>query len=159
MIDSHGYRPNIGIIIINNEGKLFWGKRIKQDAWQFPQGGVDEGESAFAAMYRELYEEVGLLPKHVEVMDITPWWLRYSLPMCYKRSWRSKFMGQKQKWVLLKLIAPDEAICLKPDVDHKPEFRDWKWIDYWQPVKEVIYFKKEVYSKALEYFYPLVEKL
>ena len=80
MIDAEGYRANVAIILTNREGKLFWGRRIRQKSWQFPQGGVQHGETALQAMYRELHEETGLRPTDVEIISATPGWLRYRLP-------------------------------------------------------------------------------
>jgi len=80
MIDSDGYRPNVGIVIVNQSDQIFLAKRIGQDAWQLPQGGIDENESELEALYRELFEEVGLLPEHIELIAKTPKWLRYDLP-------------------------------------------------------------------------------
>ena len=97
MIDVDGYRPNVGIIISNQQGQLLWAKRIGQDAWQFPQGGMQKGENAEQAMYRELHEEVGLYPKDVEIIASTRGWLRYRLPKNLLRSrGRANFIGQKQ---------------------------------------------------------------
>ena len=101
MIDTEGYRPNVGIILTNQQGQLLWAKRVNQDAWQFPQGGIQRDETPIAAMYRELEEEVGLLPEHVTVVACTRGWLSYRLP---KRMIRHNSLpiciGQKQKWFL-----------------------------------------------------------
>ncbi len=85
MIDSEGFRANVGIIITNQQGQLLWAKRHAQNAWQFPQGGVDEGETPKQAMYRELYEEVGLKPEDVKILKQTDEWYRYRLPPKYIR--------------------------------------------------------------------------
>lgn len=149
MIDSEGYRANVGIIIANDEGKVFFGKRIGQQAWQFPQGGIDRGEDPTQAMYRELYEEVGLKPDCVEVVARTSDWLRYDIPqhLIRKRSY-PRCIGQKQIWFLLKMLAPDERISL---YENDPaEFDAWEWVDYWYPHTQVIDFKQEVYKQALE---------
>lgn len=156
MIDKNGLRINVGIILINTEGKLFWGRRCNRpDAWQFPQGGVNENESVEHAMYRELHEELGLQPKDVEILGVSKRWLHYYLPRNLRR-YRSKplCIGQKQKWFLLKLVSGDEAIKL--DISDDQEFDQWKWVDYWKPADEVILFKKQVYKKALKEFEPLV---
>ena len=97
MIDRDGYRPNVGIIICNRKNEVFWGKRVKQHAWQFPQGGIDPGETPEVAMYRELHEEVGLQPQHVEILGRTRDWLRYDVPEQWlRRDWRGNYRGQKQ---------------------------------------------------------------
>ncbi|HRE14975.1 MAG TPA: NUDIX domain-containing protein, partial [Usitatibacteraceae bacterium] len=80
MIDRDGYRPNVAIVLVNTRNQVFWGKRIKEHAWQFPQGGIKEGESPEQAMYRELEEETGLKPEHVEILGRTRDWLHYHVP-------------------------------------------------------------------------------
>ena len=150
MIDAEGFRANIAIIIMNRKRQLFWGKRVRQQSWQFPQGGVNEGETALAAMYRELEEEVGLKASDVEVISVTPNWLKYSLPKNFIRKNSPHCIGQKQKWFLVKLISDDSAIRL--DYYKTPEFDDWRWVSYWYPVSNVIAFKKHVYRRALEKF-------
>ncbi len=149
MIDSEGYRANVGIVIVNTEGKVFFGKRIGQQAWQFPQGGIDEGESPEQAMYRELFEEVGLRPDAVEVVARTSDWLKYDIPqhLIRKRSF-PRCIGQKQVWFLLRMLASDEAISLYEN--DSVEFDAWAWVDYWYPHTQVIDFKQEVYKRALE---------
>ena len=113
MIDEHGYRPNVGIIICNAMGQVLWARRIGQNAWQFPQGGIKRGESPEKALYRELQEEVGLLPEHVQIIGSTRGWLRYRLPKrMVRRDKRPVCVGQKQKWYLLKLLAEESEINL-----------------------------------------------
>lgn len=150
MIDDEGYRANVGIILSNCDGKVFWGKRIGQTSWQFPQGGMDEGETYLEAMYRELHEETGLLKEHVEVLGETQDWLRYRLPSkMIRRSKNGKVcIGQKQRWFLLKLVCDDTSVDLK--ANDVPEFDDWKWVNYWLPAKNVVYFKRRVYERALQ---------
>lgn len=149
MIDSDGYRANVGIVLSNRDGRVLWAQRVGQDAWQFPQGGIDEDESAEQAMYRELWEEIGLYPEHVSILGETSSWLRYKLPrQMVRRYMEPVCIGQKQKWFLLKLNETDEVLNLK--ASKKPEFQSWKWVDYWFPVQEVIYFKKRVYRCALQ---------
>ncbi len=152
MIDSDGYRPNVGIIIVNDEGKLFWARRIGQDAWQFPQGGIAYAESPEQAVFRELNEETGLQPEDVKIIAQTEGWLRYDLPEhLIRRYKRPVCVGQKQKWFMLKLLADEASISLKNE-NQRPEFDLWKWVDYWEPLSEVIAFKRDVYREALEYF-------
>lgn len=149
MIDNEGFRPNVGIILADGRGKLLWAKRAGQDAWQFPQGGIDVGEKPADAMYRELYEEVGLESGDVEVLGQTRGWLRYHLPKRYIRG--NNFpvcIGQKQKWYLLRLSGDQSAIRF--DRGSKPEFDSWQWVNYWYPISQVIEFKREVYRKALK---------
>lgn len=155
VIDCDGYRPNVGIILSNRGGQLFWAKRAGQDAWQFPQGGIHRDEKPLDAMYRELQEETGLLPEHVEVLGRSRRWLRYRLPshLVRKRN-QPVCIGQKQIWFILRFTADEDS--LKLDVMPRPEFDDWRWVDYWQPVDEVVFFKRRVYREALKEFAPLL---
>lgn len=156
-IDADGFRANVGIILTNDSGKLFWAKRIKMDAWQFPQGGIKPKEHSEVAMYRELREEIGLLPKHVEIIGCTREWLRYRLPQRYIRKHSKPLCrGQKQRWYLLKFIGSENEVQL--DSSDTPEFDHWRWINYWDPVSEVISFKRNVYKQALSEFESLLIK-
>ncbi|MES9901210.1 MAG: RNA pyrophosphohydrolase [Sedimenticola sp.] len=155
MIDSEGYRPNVGIILCNNERQLFWGRRVGQNSWQFPQGGINPNETPEQAMYRELDEEVGLKPHQVEIVGVTDKWLKYRLPKRYLRHNSLPLcIGQKQIWFLLRVCCKETDFCL--DNSAKPEFDGWRWVKYWQPLREVVYFKKRVYSRALEELAPLL---
>jgi len=148
MIDREGYRPNVGIILCNAKNQVFWGKRVKQHAWQFPQGGINHGETPEQAMYRELHEEVGLLPEHVRILGRTREWLRYDVPAHWtRRDNRGLYRGQKQIWFLLRLTGRDNDVCLRAS-DH-PEFDAWRWNSYWVPMEAVVEFKREVYRLAL----------
>lgn len=155
MIDSDGFRSNVGIILCNDQDQLFWGRRIGQNAWQFPQGGINENETPEQAMYRELEEEVGLKPHQVEIIGSTNKWLRYRLPKRYiRRHSHPVCIGQKQRWYLLRVRCDETDFCL--DRFEKPEFDKWRWVKYWQPLREVIYFKRKVYERALEELAPLL---
>lgn len=154
MIDAHGFRLNVGIILSNARGQVFWAKRIGREAWQFPQGGLQNYETLQEAMYRELTEEIGLQAEDVEVIAMTKRWLYYRLPKQLRRPGQPVCVGQKQKWFLLRLIADEKHIRL--DYSNSPEFDHWQWVDYWQPLEQVIAFKRDVYRKALEEFAPLV---
>lgn len=148
MLDREGFRPNVGIILINARNEVFWGKRIGEHSWQFPQGGIKYGETPEQAMYRELHEEVGLLPEHVKIVGRTRDWLRYEVPDKFiRREIRGHYKGQKQIWFLLRMAARDCDICLRA-TDH-PEFDAWRWSHYWVPLDAVIEFKREVYQMAL----------
>ena len=148
MIDRDGYRPNVGIIISNVHNQVFWGKRIREHSWQFPQGGIKQGENPEEAMYRELMEEVGLRPEHVKILGRTRDWLRYDVPTTWiKREWRGSYKGQKQIWFLLQLVAPDWNLNLR--ATSHPEFDAWRWNDYWVPLEMVVEFKRGVYELAL----------
>jgi putative (di)nucleoside polyphosphate hydrolase len=149
MIDRDGYRPNVGIILCNVRNEVFWGKRIKEHAWQFPQGGIKTGETPEQAMFRELKEEVGLDPCHVKVLGRTREWLRYEVPQTWvRREARTQYRGQKQIWFLLRLVGRDCDVCLRHS-EH-PEFDAWRWHDYWVPLDSVIEFKRDVYQRALQ---------
>lgn len=154
MIDSSGYRSNIGIIIANRNNEVFWAKRINQDAWQFPQGGLNENEDLDECLFRELWEECGLKEHDVDILGCTKNWLRYKLPKKLVRDTKPLCIGQKQKWYLLQIKS--EEINFKLDCSEKPEFDDWQWVSYWYPLKQVISFKKDVYRKALRELSPIL---
>lgn len=145
MIDTDGYRPNVGIMLMGPGGRLFWGRRLGQASWQFPQGGMRHDETPEAAALRELHEEVGLDPQDVEVLGHTRGWLRYRIPPRFMR--RGGCVGQKQVWFLLRLVGPESHIRL--DIDATPEFDAWRWIGYWEPLRSIVPFKREVYRRAL----------
>jgi putative (di)nucleoside polyphosphate hydrolase len=148
MLDREGYRPNVGIILVNQRNEVFWGKRINEHSWQFPQGGIKHGESPAQAMFRELHEEVGLRPEHVRILGRTRDWLRYNVPDRFvRREWRGHYKGQKQIWFLLRMIGRDCDVCLRATT--QPEFDAWRWNEYWVPLDSVIDFKREVYTLAL----------
>lgn len=149
MLDEHGYRPNVGIILINDRRQVFWGKRVREHSWQFPQGGIKAGEDPEQAMFRELEEETGLKPHHVEIIGRTQDWLRYDVPDRWvRREWRGHYRGQKQIWFLLRMLGQDSDVTLKCDFE-KPEFDAWRWHDFWIPLESVIEFKRGVYQSAL----------
>lgn len=153
MIDQNGYRSNVGIVICNAQGQLFWARRIGQDAWQFPQGGVHEGEQLEDALFRELYEEVGLRRDNVEILARSEGWLRYRLPRRLVRNEvKPVCIGQKQKWFLLRLISDESHFCMNTTAS--PEFDGWQWVSYWYPLRQVVGFKREVYRAALREFAP-----
>ncbi|OZG71422.1 RNA pyrophosphohydrolase [Hahella sp. CCB-MM4] len=157
MIDSEGYRPNVGIILCNERNQVFWARRIGQDSWQFPQGGIKRDESPEDALYRELKEEVGLPPESVRIVAGTRGWLRYRLPKkMIRHDSHPICVGQKQKWFMLKLLAEDSAICMD-DCD-QPEFDGWRWVSYWYPLGQVVSFKREVYRRAMKEFAPVLFK-
>jgi putative (di)nucleoside polyphosphate hydrolase len=148
MLDREGFRPNVGIILLNQRNQVFWGKRIRTHSWQFPQGGIDRGETPEQAMIRELHEEVGLKPEHVRIVARTRDWLRYEVPDRFiRRDARGFYKGQKQIWFLLQMVAPDHHLNLRA-TDH-PEFDAWRWNDYWVPLDVVVEFKRGVYEMAL----------
>ena len=155
MIDEQGYRPNVGIVLCNPENRVLWARRAGRDGWQFPQGGIKSHETAEQALYRELYEEVGLAAQQVEMLGRTRDWLHYDIPADLGRRGAHRFFrGQKQIWFLLRLVGCDGDVCL--DRAHKPEFDSWRWIEYWAALDEIIAFKREVYRLALTELEPLL---
>jgi putative (di)nucleoside polyphosphate hydrolase len=157
MIDARGYRLNVGIVLAGPENKLFWGRRLgRREMWQFPQGGLHPYETVLEAMHRELAEEVGLTAKDVEVMAVTKNWLYYQLPPYLQRYRDTRLcVGQKQKWFLLKLLTDPQNIRF--DSTDTPEFNEWRWVDYWYPLKHVVDFKRQVYQKVLFDFQSLLK--
>jgi len=156
VIDRQGFRSNVGIILCNDAGELFWARRTGENSWQFPQGGIRPNETPEQALFRELEEEVGLTEDHVEIIGRTARWLRYRIPKRFLRHRRprSRCIGQKQIWFLLRLVDGESNVSL--DQCEKPEFDSWRWIDYWETVDQVVFFKRSVYFKALEELLPLI---
>ena len=151
MIDAEGSRPNGGIVICDKQGQVLWARRYGQHSWQFPQGGINPGETAEQAMYRELFEEVGLGRKDVRILASTRNWLRYKLPKRLVR-WDTKpvCIGQKQKWFLLQLMCNDADINMQRS--STPEFDGWRWVSFWYPVRQVVSFKRDVYRRVMKEF-------
>jgi putative (di)nucleoside polyphosphate hydrolase len=150
VIDSDGFRPNVGIILTNDQGQLLWARRVGgHDAWQFPQGGINPNETPEQALYRELYEEVGLRREDVEILACTRGWLRYRLPhRLVRHNSMPLCVGQKQKWFLLRLRSDDNKVSLNNG--GRAEFDDWRWVSYWYPLGKVVSFKRDVYRRALK---------
>lgn len=158
MIDTDGFRPNVGIILANGEGNVLWARRVGgQDAWQFPQGGIKEKETPEQALFRELQEEVGLVESDVAIQAVTRGWLRYRLPQRLVRQKSPVCVGQKQKWFLLRLLSDDTAVQL--NAGGPPEFDSWRWVSYWYPLTKVVSFKREVYRRALKELAPVHNRL
>jgi len=156
VIDSDGYRPNVGIILANQSGQVLWARRIGQDAWQFPQGGINDKETPEQALYRELNEEIGLSQDSVKIIACTQGWLRYKLPRRLLRQGGSSFVGQKQKWFLLKMLAADDTVQVNQS--NSPEFDLWRWVSYWYPLGQVVSFKRDVYRRAMKELVPALSK-
>jgi putative (di)nucleoside polyphosphate hydrolase len=154
LIDAEGFRANVGIVLMRSDGTVFLGRRVGGRGWQFPQGGMLEGENLEEALYRELHEEVGLTRSHVRLLGQTHGWLRYRLPSRYVRRNRHPVcIGQKQRWCLLKLAS--DAADFRLDTTTEPEFDQWRWVGYWEPVLEVVAFKRRVYARALTELAPV----
>ena len=147
-IDRDGFRQNVGIILMHDDGRVFLGRRTGGRGWQFPQGGVQRGEITEQAMYRELEEEIGLPAAEVEILAETRGWLRYRLPSRYvRRDSLPLCIGQKQRWYLLRSRRDEPPVRF--DCSPQPEFDGWRWAAFWEPVREVIHFKRAVYQRAL----------
>ncbi len=158
VIDPDGYRPNVGIVLMNPDGRVFWARRVRRDGWQFPQGGMNSDETPLEAMYRELREETGLTAGHVDVLGVTPGWLRYRLPpRAIRRNDRLVCIGQKQVWYLLRFTGTDADLRL--DLTDKPEFDHWRWVDFWYPLEHVVTFKRGVYVRALQHLAPFARQV
>ena len=148
------YRPCVGVMLVNAEGKAFVGKRIDNkegDWWQMPQGGVDDGEDIEPAMLREVEEEVGAKPKHLQIVAKLPQELFYDLPPeLHGKLWSGKYKGQRQTWFLVRFTGEDSDIDLNA---HKhPEFCEWKWVDPELLPELIVPFKREVYAAIVEGF-------
>jgi putative (di)nucleoside polyphosphate hydrolase len=157
MIDAEGFRLNVGIILSNGKGKVFMAKRIYQEAWQFPQGGLNPGETLEGALFRELKEEIGITKDVVKIVGCTKNWLRYKLPKKLIRDIEPICIGQKQKWYLLDFLGDDSQFFFNNSL--KPEFDGWQWVNYWYPLRQVIAFKREVYRRALKELAPAFWRL
>jgi len=140
-------RIGVGAILLNNENKIFVGKRKDNpvDKWQMPQGGVDKNENLVTAMKRELYEETSI--KNIKILKELDEWFEYELPKnLLGIIWKGKFRGQKQKWFIVRFVGKENEINLKTK---HPEFIEWKWIKMDELPKVIVDFKKNVYEKLL----------
>jgi len=155
LIDSEGFRSNVGIVLMRGVGEVFLGRRARgRGGWQFPQGGIREGEELEQALFRELHEEIGLTREQVDVVGRTERWLSYRLPQRFIRyNSHPLCIGQKQWWFLLRLKRDDARFEF--DASAEPEFDHWRWAEYWEPIREVVYFKQAVYAEALSQLAPL----
>lgn len=146
------YRTNVGVMLTNGKGEVFVGQRLDSEvpAWQMPQGGIDEGESALDAALRELTEETGVSVDLVTVIAETEGWVTYDLPHhIVPRIWKGRFKGQKQKWVLMQFHGSDDQINI--EVEH-PEFSEWRWLPAGELVANIVEFKRPVYEQVLAEF-------
>jgi putative (di)nucleoside polyphosphate hydrolase len=158
MNDPALYRPCVGVMLVNAEGRAFVGKRIDNkegDFWQMPQGGVDEGEDPGRAVLRELWEETGAAAEHVEVVTRLPQELFYELPDNLKgKLWGGRYLGQRQTWYLARFTGNDGDIDL--EAHDPPEFFEWKWVDPDLLPELIVPFKREVYAAIVAGFRPLI---
>jgi putative (di)nucleoside polyphosphate hydrolase len=151
-LDSLPYRPAAGVMLINREGKVFVAQRLDStlEAWQMPQGGLDEGEDAEAGALRELEEETGIPSDKVEIIARCPVELTYDLPEDLAgKLWKGKWRGQRQSWFLARFLGEDGDVNI--ETDH-PEFRAWKWADPAELPAMIVPFKKKLYEDVLEAF-------
>ena len=147
------YRPNVGMMIINQKKEIFVGKRIDHPSnfWQMPQGGIDAQEIPSIAALREMEEEVGIKKNKVDLLTETKDWYYYSIPSdLAKTLWKGKYKGQRQKWFLLSFNNDSKLISL--DQSDEQEFDSWKWIDPEKSINQVVGFKKEVYRQVIDEF-------
>ena len=154
MNEESNYRLNVGLIIVNNYGKVLICKRKNSNQWQFPQGGIDNGESPIEAAKREIFEEVGIKPSKIKVLGKIKDWVKYEIPKeLAKKSFKKKgIVGQKQKWFIFK-IKSEACISFVNDPDN--EFDDFAWVSYWRPIALIVSFKKEVYRNVLAELLPI----
>lgn len=148
------YRPCVGVMLVNREGRIFAGQRLDSDspAWQMPQGGIDDGEKPRKAALRELWEETGVTEDLVEFVAKTEDWVTYDLPPeLLGKVWGGKYRGQKQKWFLFRFTGRDEQIAIATE---HPEFSSWKWIAADEMVAEIVPFKRAVYEAVTQEFAP-----
>lgn len=151
------YRRNVGVMLVNADGKVFVGQRRDrfEDAWQMPQGGIDEGEDPRAAALRELEEETGVSPDLVEILAETDGWLAYDLPPdLVPKIWNGRYRGQQQKWFLMRYLGRDAQVNIATE---HPEFSRWRWLDPRDLPDHIVAFKRDVYAKVLEAFAPWLE--
>ncbi len=158
-MEQKEYRPNVAVIIVNLSGKVLWCQRKQHDGWQFPQGGIDKGETPVEAALRETKEEVGLGEHDIEIVYESQQWFKYKVPKEKRTGYFTKkiFFGQKQKWFLARLLSDENKIDLNA---YRPiEFDKWVWANYWHPINAVVSFKKETYRQALLSILPEYNKL
>lgn len=146
------YRANVGVVLINRDGRIFAGRRIDSDspAWQMPQGGIDDGEKPRKAALRELREETGVPKDLVEFVAKTPGWLTYDLPPeLLGKVWGGRYRGQRQKWFLFRFLGRDDQIDIATD---HPEFDQWRWIGADELLDSIVPFKRAVYEQVIRAF-------
>lgn len=146
------YRPCVGIMVVNRDGRVFTGQRIDNpaDAWQMPQGGIDKGEAPRDAALRELEEETGIPADQVEIVAESSAWIPYDLPHdLVPKLWKARFRGQEQKWFLLRYLGDDDGVNIETD---EPEFREWCWMPLEELADRIVPFKRDTYVQVIEEF-------
>ena len=149
---ENGYRRGVGVMLLNSEGKVFVGARIDNtdEAWQMPQGGMDQGEEPWDTALREVEEETGIPPKLVEKIAACPERMKYDLPPeLHGKLWGGKWRGQDQDWFLARFLGTDADVNIHTE---HPEFREWKWIAPEQLPDLIVPFKRELYRQLLREF-------
>lgn len=159
-----GYRPCVGIMVINAKGLVWMGRRAdaageeegRGEWWQMPQGGIDPGEDPAAAAVRELFEETGI--RSVEILGETEDWLRYDLPAhLLGKAWGGRYCGQQQKWFAMRFSGADSEIDIVPAAGHKAEFTAWRWVPLAEVASLIVPFKRDVYLQVIEAFAPYAQ--
>jgi len=150
--ESLPYRPCVGLVLLNGEGRIFAGQRVDNpmDAWQMPQGGIDAGESPREAALRELHEEAGIRPDLVEVLRESGRWLHYDLPgHLVGKLWGGRYRGQSQRWFACRFLGSDADIDIETE---EPEFRAWAWMAPEELIERIVPFKRDTYTAVFAEF-------
>jgi putative (di)nucleoside polyphosphate hydrolase len=150
------YRPCVGLMVVNTRKNFFTAQRLDftSTAWQMPQGGIDKGEEALHAAYRELSEETSITENDVELLAVSRDWFRYDLPKeLVSKLWNGLYRGQKQKWFLMRFIGNDDDINLNTEI---PEFSCWRWSTRQQLIESIVPFKKDLYRAVVKEFQPFL---
>ena len=153
------YRSAVGIMLLNQKAEVFVGHRIdtKSEAWQMPQGGIDWGESPEQAVFRELWEETGVVQEKVTILRESDDWFHYELPPHLANTlWRGRYRGQRQKWFAMQFNGTDSDINIQTE---HPEFNEWKWADPLKLPEMIVPFKRDLYAAIVEDFRPLLLSL
>jgi putative (di)nucleoside polyphosphate hydrolase len=167
-VETPGYRPCVGIMLLNPQGQVWIGRRISSKRsndpngaglwWQMPQGGIDKGEEPREAAFRELHEETGIDRGQVTLLAETHGWHRYDLPEhVVGRKWGGRFRGQAQKWFAMRFSGRDEQVNITPPAPHEVEFDDWRWAHHSELLELIVPFKRQVYEAVLEEFSSLLD--